>query len=54
MRHLVGWEKRTQNEPKTNPIYPCVDSGEAGSKPILPPPKGLQHRAKNCLLKISG
>ncbi len=28
------WEKRTQNEPKTNPIYPGVASGEAGSKPI--------------------
>jgi len=23
-----------KNEPKTNPIYPCVASGEAGSKPI--------------------
>jgi len=33
------YEKRTlgergKNEPKTNPIYPCVASGEAGSKPI--------------------
>ena len=34
--------KRTQNEPKTNPIYPVVASGEAGSKPISPPPKGVE------------
>jgi len=23
-----------KNEPKTNPIYPCVASGEAGTNPI--------------------
>jgi len=33
------YEKRTlgergKNEPKTNPIYPCVASGEAGTNPI--------------------
>jgi len=26
--------QRGKNEPKTNPIYPCVASGEAGTKPI--------------------
>jgi len=25
-----------KNEPKTNPIYPCVASGEAGTNPIYP------------------
>jgi len=25
-----------ENEPKTNPIYPCVASGEVGSNPIYP------------------
>jgi len=25
-----------KNEPKTNPIYPCVASGEAGSNPTCP------------------
>jgi len=35
----MEYEKRTlgergKNEPKTNPIYPCVASGEAGSNPI--------------------
>ena len=25
------------NEPKTNPIYPVVASGEAGTKPIFVP-----------------
>jgi len=29
-----------KNEPKTNPIYPGVASGEAGSKPIKPYFKG--------------
>ncbi len=33
------YEKRTlgergKNEPKTNPIYPCIASGEAGTNPI--------------------
>ncbi len=28
-----------KNEPKTNPIYPCVASGEAGTNPITKRPK---------------
>jgi len=38
----VKWTlgERGKNEPKTNPIYPCVASGEAGSKPISTPHKG--------------
>jgi len=37
--NTMDYEKRTlgergKNEPKTNPIYPCVASGEAGLKPI--------------------
>jgi len=39
--NTVDYEKRTlgesgKNEPKTNPIYPCVASGEAGTNPIYP------------------
>jgi hypothetical protein len=26
--------QRGKNEPKTNPIYPCIASGEAGTNPI--------------------
>ena len=28
--------ERGKNEPKTNPIYPVVASGEAGTNPIYP------------------
>jgi len=36
-----AYEERTlgehgKNEPKTNPIYPVVASGEAGTNPIYP------------------
>jgi len=39
--NTVDYENRTlgengKNEPKTNPIYPCVASGEAGTNPIYP------------------
>jgi hypothetical protein len=42
--NILNWAKRTQskpiltkkcqNKPNTNPIYPAVASGEAGTKPI--------------------
>jgi len=37
--YAMDYEKKSnwtlgENEPKTNPIYPCIASGEAGSNPI--------------------
>ena len=41
----MNYEKKTmsyeiRNEPKTNPIYPVVASGEAGTNPISKQPPG--------------
>jgi len=47
--NTMDYEKRTlgergKNEPKTNPIYPCVASTEAGSGPSGDQQKDLENK----------